>query len=66
MPMYVYQCPKCGKQEEVPRRVEDRDEPLLCPMQHTPNITDTSTQQTLIPMFRVEYPGCALKPPEWF
>ncbi|MDP2920540.1 MAG: zinc ribbon domain-containing protein [Dehalococcoidia bacterium] len=30
MPIYEYQCPKCGTVYEETRRIEDRDKPVKC------------------------------------
>lgn len=30
MPLYVYECSRCDAVAEVQRKIEERDEPLLC------------------------------------
>ncbi len=34
MPTYVYRCKKCEKDEELFRKVDDRDQPVECPICH--------------------------------
>jgi putative FmdB family regulatory protein len=31
MPVYEYQCPKCGTVYEETRRIDDRNKPVSCP-----------------------------------
>ena len=31
MPIYQYDCPNCGHSEEVIRKVDNRDDPFICP-----------------------------------
>lgn len=37
MPIYRYQCPWCGRYVTVIRPIDDRDKPVECPDQCTPN-----------------------------
>lgn len=30
MPLYVYRCPRCGKVEELQRKIADMDAPVYC------------------------------------
>jgi putative FmdB family regulatory protein len=32
MPWYEYKCPNCGKTETEDRKVDDRDNPVTCPL----------------------------------
>jgi putative FmdB family regulatory protein len=31
MPVYEYQCPRCGTVYEETRKIDDRDKPVRCP-----------------------------------